>query len=73
MPGASQRRPSRRLRASDGQSDISPSATADNKDDTPKSAFPFNAFNSPGGDGGGFHVAKGKTGASWKPATSRPG
>jgi hypothetical protein len=27
----------------------------------------------PGGDGGGFHVAKGKQGASWKPATSRPG
>jgi len=36
-------------------------------------AFPFNAFNSPGGEGGGFHVAKGKQGASWKPATSRPG
>jgi len=27
----------------------------------------------PGGDGGGFHVAKGKQGASWNPATSRPG
>ena len=26
-----------------------------------------------GGDGGGFHVANGKQGASWKPATSRPG
>jgi len=36
-------------------------------------AFPFNAFNSPGGEGGGFHVAKGGQGASWKPAASRPG
>ena len=35
------------------------SATADNKDDTPNAAFPSDAFNSPAGDGGGFHVAKG--------------
>ena len=27
----------------------------------------------PGGDGGGFHVAKGKRGAIWNPATSPPG
>ena len=72
MPGASQRRHSRRLRASNAPSDFPPSATAENKDDTPKSAFPFQAFNSPGGDGGGFHVAKGGMGAIWKPATSRP-
>ena len=52
-------RRSRRLRASDGQSDCSPSAPAENKADTPKAAFPLLALNSPGGDGGGFHVAKG--------------
>jgi len=58
------------------KSDFSPSARAENYIDTPNAAFPFVSFqwlHSPGGDGGGFHVAKGKTGASWKPATSRPG
>lgn len=33
----------------------------------------FHAFNSPSGDGGGFDVARGVQGASWKPATLRPG
>ena len=54
------------------QSDVAPSATAENKIDTLKTAFPP-CLQLPGGDGGGFHVAKGKQGARWNPATSRPG
>ena len=54
------------------QSDFSPSATAESNIDTPKAAFP-SCLQSAGGDGGGFHVAKGEQGASWNPATSRPG
>ena len=40
------------------QSDSSPSATAEKNIDTPKVAFPV-CLQIPGGDGGGFHVAKG--------------
>jgi len=54
------------------QSDFSASATAENNIDSPKALFP-QCLQLPGGDGGGFHVAKGKQGASWNPATSRPG
>ena len=54
------------------QSDRYPSATAETNIDAPKAAFP-SWLQLPGGDGGGFHVAKGKRGASWNPATSRPG
>jgi hypothetical protein len=54
------------------QSDFSPSAIAENNTYTPKAPFP-QCLQLPGGDGGGFHVAKGKQGASWKPATSRQG
>jgi hypothetical protein len=49
-----------------------PSTTAESKIDTPKAAFLF-CLQLPGGDGGGFHVAMGKQGAIWNPATSRPG
>jgi hypothetical protein len=54
------------------QSDFSCSARAESKIDTPKAAF-RPCLQLPGGDGGGSHVAKGKQGASWNPATSRPG
>ena len=40
------------------QSDVSPSATAESKIDTPKAAL-APCLQLPGGDGGGFHVAKG--------------
>jgi hypothetical protein len=54
------------------QSDFARSATAESNIDTPKAVFPA-CLQISGGDGGGFHVAKGKQGASWNPATSRPG
>ena len=54
------------------QSDVSPSATAESKIDTLKAVFP-GCLQLPDGDGGGFHVARGKQGTSWNPATSRPG
>ena len=40
------------------QSDFSPSATKENDIDTPRAAFPP-CLQLPGGDGGGFRVAKG--------------
>jgi len=40
------------------QSDLPPSATAENNIETLKAAFHL-GFQLPGGDGGGFHVAKG--------------
>jgi len=43
------------------QSDFSCSARAESKIDTPKAAF-RRCLQLPGGDGGGFHVAKGKQG-----------
>lgn len=43
------------------ESDCSRSATAENKIDTTKAVF-SPCFELPGGDGGGFHVAKGKQG-----------
>ena len=54
------------------QSDLSLSATTEIKIDSPEAVF-RPCLQIPGGDGGGFHVARGGHGASWNPATSRPG
>ena len=58
MPGASHGRPSRRLRASDGPVQLlPPPRQRTTQTDILKAVF-SPAFNSPGGEGGGFHVAK---------------